>query len=116
MPSYAGFKDLRDYLEQRAVTKQVSFNELSSALGFTHTYIAGIATGAFSPSRSRADAIAKYFGDPPRVIRVLAGLELPPTDEDETVSAIREIAVSLPASSRRELLRYARFLQEQGGK
>lgn len=114
MPAYAGFESLGDYLTRRCADRRLSYNELSDQLGFTHTYIASIASAAFSPSRARADAIARFFGDPPRLVRILAGLELPPTEEDEIVSAIREVAAGLTPSKKRELLRYANYLARGG--
>jgi hypothetical protein len=113
VPAYAGFSSLRDYLEKRCAQHQLSFNSLSEELGFTHSYIYVVAEERYRPSRRRADAIAKYFGDNPRIVRILAGLELPPVDEDATLSAIREVAASLAPADRRELLRYALYLKEK---
>jgi transcriptional regulator with XRE-family HTH domain len=113
VPSYAGFASLREYLEARCTSQQLSFNELSVKLGWAHTYVAAIATERFIPSRTRADKIAKFFGDDVRLVRILCGLELLPTADDPILSAIRDVAAGLAPADRRELLRYATYLKEK---
>ncbi len=113
MPAYAGYNSLGDYLERRCGERGLSFNQMSGQMGWTHSYLAGLAKGDFNPSRQRADTIAKFFGDNPRLVRILAGLEIPPTEDDRDVAAIRDVAASLSDSNRRELLRYAKYLKGQ---
>jgi len=113
MTAYAGFANLQDYLVKRCRERGVSFNALSEAIDTTHSYVHGIANGVFSPSRKRLDAIAQYFDDNPKILRILANLELPPTEDEGLVGQIKEVAVSLSQSSRRDLLKYAQFLKSK---
>jgi len=108
---YAGFKSLADYLTRRSKDKDISLAALSEALGFTHSYIHGLTSESFTPSRTRADQIAKYFGDDPRTIRVLAGLESPPRDSSPLLDELTEIMAALSAAKRKQLVEYARFLR-----
>lgn len=110
MPSFAGFKDLNDYLTKRCREKGLAFHGLSEELGFSHSYIHGIAHDNFEPSKKRIDKIAKFFDDNPKVVRIIAGLELPPTDEDKEVVELKELIGALPTAGKKELLEYAHFL------
>ncbi len=110
---YAGFKNLADYLARRSHDKDISLASLSRELGFTHSYIHGLTSGSFTPSRTRADIIAKYFGDEPRVVRVLAGLETPPRKSTPAGDELIEIMSALPAAKKKQLVEYARFLRSQ---
>lgn len=83
-------------------------------MGKGHAYVNALIVGRYKPSAKACDAIAAYFGDNPRTVRILAGIELPPTDEDKTVFEIKEIAASLSLKGKRELLRYAHYLKDQG--
>jgi len=111
MTSYAGFKDMGDYLTTRCRERDLSFQALSEAIGATHAYIHSITTGQFGVSPKRADAIADFFGDSRKVVRILAGIETPAADEDKDISAIKELAATLTLRSRRELIRYAQYLK-----
>lgn len=110
MPAFAGFKDLGDYLEKRCKDRDLSFEALSTELKFNHSYIHGIATGRFEPSKKRADAIAAYFGDSPKTVRIIAGIELPPTGDDKFFTEIKESLAVLPDKGKQELIEYARYL------
>jgi cyanate lyase len=111
MTSYAGFKDMGDYLTTRCRERDLSFQALSEAIGATHAYIHSITTGQFGVSPKRADAIADFFGDSRKVIRILAGIETPSVEEDKDLSGLKEIAATLTLRSRRELIRYAQYLK-----
>jgi transcriptional regulator with XRE-family HTH domain len=113
MKGYAGFRGLSEYIERRLSETGHSKNSLSEALGWTHSYIAAVTTGSFVPSRKRADAIAKFFGDDPRIIRVLAGLEMPPPDLENDPGTVTLLSAynSLPVDGKRELEQYAQFLR-----
>lgn len=114
MTAFAGFRDLNDYLSTRCREHNLSFNALSAdELGWNHSYIHGIATGLFLPSAARCDIIANYFGDNPRIVRVLAGIELPPTDGDPIIVELKEFAASLTTGQRRELLKFAHYLKSK---
>lgn len=113
MTSFAGYRDLNDYLTTRCRERGISFNALSEDLGWTHSYIHGIAAGNFAPSAKRCDKIASHLEDNPRIVRILAGLELPPTDDDLIITEIKEIAASLKPTGRRELAKYANFLKSK---
>ena len=112
MAAFAGFRDLDDYLSTRCRERDLSFNSLSETLGWNHSYIHGIANGLFLPSAARCDAIATHFGDNPRIVRILAGIELPPTEGDPLTTEIKEFAASLSPRARRELLKYAHYLKK----
>lgn len=115
MSSYAGYSDLGDYITRRCASQRppISFNELSLALKKSHGYIHALATGLYQPSIKGADAIADYFGDNRKIVRILAGLEMPPTDEDKLTGEIKELAANLPQAGRRELLEFASFLAQK---
>lgn len=113
MPAYAGFASLEDYLIKRCREHGISFRELSESIGATYSYVQGVAAGSFAPSLKRLDAIAAYFGDAPRLPRILAGLETLPLDEDRDVTEIKDIIANLPARGRRELIEFARFVKQK---
>jgi len=110
---FAGFESLGDYLEQRCRERGVSFQALSEEIKSGHGYIHAIATGRFSPAPKRLDAIADFFGDNRRILRILVGIELPPTENDKILTEVQEVAVGLSLKNRRELLRYAQYLRTQ---
>lgn len=113
MSSFAGFRNLEDYIETRCREKKISMRQAGEALGRGHAYLSAIAKGRYTPSPAAADEVAEFFGDNPRIVRILAGLELPPTDEDKIVFEIREIAASLSRRAKTELLEYANFLKSK---
>lgn len=102
------FRSTNEYLTRRCAERHLSFRALSLKLGFGHAYIAALAKGAFVPSRERADKIARFFHDDPRVLRVLTGLELPPEHApDELASALR----ALPKPALAELRAFLEYLR-----
>jgi hypothetical protein len=111
MTAFAGFKSLGDYIETRCRENGLSERGLTEALGKAHAYVHSIKQGYYKPSRKAADTIAAYFGDSPRIVRILAGLEEPPDDDAPLVAGIKEIATSLPKAGVEELLQFAKFLQ-----
>lgn len=113
MASFAGFRDGKDYLTRRCRDRGISMTALSEAIGASHGYAHAVANKVFDISRDMADAIANYFGDNPKIVRILFDLELPPTEEDQDISEIKEIGVSLNKKGRKELLKYAHYLKDQ---
>ena len=113
MAPYAGFKSLKDYIDQRCQREHINFSTLAEAMGWQRSYVHGLRHARFGPSRTRAGQLAQYFGDDPRVVRILAGLELPPPESptDPVLLEIQHNATSLPSSGRVELAEYSRFLQ-----
>lgn len=111
MPPYAGFAHLAAYLNERCRRDNISHSALSEALNFPRNYIHTIAHGQFSPSRTRADAIAKHFGDDPHVVRILAGLESPPPDPtNRQLREIADLAASLDPAGRAAAIDYLKYL------
>ena len=113
MPTYGSFENLADYLTQRCRQNGQSYNSLSEAIGKSHGYIHGVATGGFAPSRKTADVIAKHFDDPPRLVRILADLELPAPGMDKELDELTDIAASFKKKEKGELLEFARFLKQR---
>lgn len=113
MPAYAGFADLADYLTQRCQRDGVNHSQLSQAIGAQPNYIHLIIQGKFSPSRPRADKIAKHFGDEPHLVRVLAGLESPPPAADKNIREIADLAAALDKPGRLKAIDYLKYLLSQ---
>jgi hypothetical protein len=114
MPAYADFKDLADYLAQRCAREKIRPSALSKKLGWPANYIHFVQAGKFSPSRTRADAIAKFFGDEPRLVRVLAGLETASdSPKGKTLQAIHDVAEKLKPAARLEALHYLSYLLDK---
>ena len=106
MPAYAGFKNLRDYLERRFAQNETNQNAFSNAMGWRRNYINGVMHGQFSPSLKRCDQIADFFSDDPHLVRVLAGLEsLPPDTSDRLLREIYDIAKSLDNAKRKKAIK-----------
>lgn len=111
MPPYAGFASLAAYLDDRCRRDSITHSALSDALGYPRNYIHTIYHGQFSPSRSRADQIAKFFRDDPHIVRILAGLESPPPDPtDLRLREITDLAASLDPAARAQLIDYIKYL------
>jgi len=113
MTAFAGFRDLSDYLESRMRVDNLSERALTDALGKGHTYIHMIKKGKFKPSKEACDEIADFFNDDHQLVRVLAGLEDPPKEDDQDMAAIRTVYQALPKGGRKELLEYAQFLRDK---
>lgn len=111
MPAYAGFATLSSYLDDRCRRDGLTHSSLSEALGFPRNYIHTVAHGQFSPSRTRADAIAKFFRDDPHLVRILAGLESPPPDlANRQLREIADLASALDEVGRQSAIDYLRYL------
>lgn len=128
MPAYAGFKDLRDYIDKRCAARQMSLNEIATDLKWPRAYIYSIyyndsrpvdkrdskSYRGHRPSRPRADALARYFGDPPRLVRVLSGLEAAPSlIEERDVAEIVDMVTPLSSHQRRKLIEFINFLRSK---
>jgi hypothetical protein len=117
MPAYAGFADLADYIAQRCAREKIRPSALSRKLGWAANYIHFLQVGKFSPSRDRADAIANFFGDEPRVVRTLAGLESQPSSpKNKTIQAIHDVAAKLKPAAQLEALHYLNYLLDHHNK
>lgn len=111
MPPYAGFKSIGDYIEARRLAQRppLSRNALARELDWPLNYIHEIYHGAFLPSKPRAEKLARYFGDDPHLVRVLAGVESPPKD-DPDVMAAADLFAALDKADRKLALRMLRAL------
>jgi hypothetical protein len=112
MPPYGGFDSLSDYLVQRCRENGLSYQAASLEIGATTSYVHDLIKGRIGPSSKRCEALAKLFGDPPRLVKILAGVETAPVELDKTISAILDVAQTLTTHNKSELLRYARFLKD----
>jgi hypothetical protein len=111
MTTYAGFRDLQDYLDKRLARDELTQNSLSEALKLRRNYIHGIYHGHFKPSRNRCDEISRHFGDDPHILRILVGLESPPPDlRDRSLREIYDLASSLSDEKRRQAVKLLRDL------
>ena len=111
--SYAGFRDFQDYLDQRLARERMNRAALAEALNFPKSYIHGLYHGEFGASTDRINTIAEYFGDDPRILRVLLGVEPPPRAlDDKALQEILDTALSLSQTKREELLKFARYLSD----
>lgn len=111
--SYAGFRDFKDYLDQRLARQRLTRAALAEALNYPKSYIHGLYHGDFGASTDRINEIAQYFGDDPRILRVLLGIEPAPRDlDDKALQEILDTALSLPQTKREELLKFARYLSD----
>ncbi len=109
--SFAGFDSLAAYLDDRRRRDGLTQSALSEALGFPRNYIHAIYHGQFSPSRTRADRIARFFRDDPHLVRILAGLESPPPNlADRQLREINDLAAALSPEQRREAINYLKYL------
>ena len=113
MTAYAGFESLADYLERRRLAQSppLSRAELSRRIGFRQNYISLVIAGKFLPSRHAAEKIAAVFGDEPRIIKILCGLETEELKPKESLlRQINSLAQSLTESSRRKAVEYLQLL------
>lgn len=116
MPAYAGFKSLLDYIEQRCTRDGISRSALAESLGWPRNYMTALFKGVHRPSRPRADKLARHFGDEPRLARILAGLEAPPSViEDRKVAEIVDLVMPLTEAKRDEAIKYLRYLRDRKG-
>lgn len=114
MPTYAGFRDLLDYLERRCAREGLSHSALAENLGWPRNYMTALFARKHKPSRARADKIAKYFGDEPRLVRILCGLEAAPSvPEDKQVAEIVDLVMPLSDAKRVEAITYLRYLRDR---
>lgn len=117
MAAYAEFGSLREYIDHRCARERMTRSALADALGWPRNYIYGIYYGTFRPSRPRADAIARHFGDDAHMVRILSDLESPPPNlEDRHLREIYDLAASLGAQGRREAISYLRYLLDRQNK
>ena len=112
MPEYAGFADLAAYLRNRCRREGWSYHEASDKLGAGNSYVRDAIAGRMRPSPERCGSIARLFNDSPRLVRILAGHDLPPEASDAALDALMEIATRLSSAGRDDLLRYARSLSD----
>ena len=111
MPAYAGFANIQDYLEQRLRREKITQNAFSEAMGWRRNYINSVVHSLFAPSRRRCDEIAKYFGDDPHLVRVLAGHESAPPDlEDKQTREIYDLMRGLNPEQRRKVIKLIKSL------
>ncbi len=113
MAAYAGFASLADYLTQRCRSAGITPNSLAVRLSYPRNYIHALILGRFLPSRTRAEAIARFFGDAPEIVFVLAGLQSAPAPADRAVQEIADLARTLPRKGKREALEFLRWLAEK---
>lgn len=116
MPSYGGFRDLPDYILKRSKQSGKSLRELSEEMRFSHSYLNNIVTGKITnPKKKSLDIMARHFGDSPRLVRVLGGVETPIIEDgqDRVSASILDVAMSLSAMGRQKLLEFANFLKGQ---
>lgn len=107
MPAYAGFKSLAHYLDERCERESLNHNSLSAALKVHRTYIHSVYHGLFQPSKKRCDLIARYFGDDPHLLRVLAGHEAPPINlDDRQLREIHDLALGLDSARLAKVIRF----------
>jgi len=98
---YAGYEGLTDYLHQQRQRLDMTANQMSDALGKARHYISDVSwrDNGKKPPRYGVNAetaakMAKLFDDDEHIIRVLAGLELPPPDIEASGLADRIMALS----------------------
>ena len=114
MPAYAGFRDLLDYIEQRCAREGISRSALAENLGWPRNYMTALFRRVHKPTRPRADKLARDFGDEPRLVRILAGLEAPPSIiEDKRVAEIVDLVMPLSDAKRSEAINYLRYLRDR---
>ncbi len=114
MTAFAGFRDLKHYLDDRLARDEITQNALSEALKLRRNYINSIYHGVFKPSRRRCDQIARYFGDDSHILRVLVGLESPPPDlSDKLLREIYDLAASLSPEKRRQAIKFLNDLSNE---
>jgi transcriptional regulator with XRE-family HTH domain len=78
------YRDLADYIRQRAHDHEHNTTTLSEALGYGRSYINSIVNKQFGPSSKRCYEIAAFFGDDPNIILELVGFYEPPREDDLT--------------------------------
>jgi len=112
MTSFAGYKDLEDYLQRRARAHGHTLSSLSEQLNWATSYLTSAAREQFRISVDRCEELAAYFGDDPAILKVLAGhMEPPPSDD--LVAAISRHANSLRPNLQRTLLELAGWLLDR---
>lgn len=115
VPSFAGYRDLRDYLTQRCQRDGTSLSAVSLELGFARIYLPNVALDLFTPSADRCRKIAKHFGDDATLVLVLAGHADPPSDRaDRFVAEVVALAASVPRGRRAEVIATLRGLADAG--
>lgn len=114
MPAYAGFKDFKDYLDQRLARERTNRAALAEAMGWPKSYVHGLYHGQFGASTDRVNDLAKYFGDDPRILRVLLGIEPSPKfAHDKALQEIYDLALGLNPGNRQEAVKYLRYLLDR---
>jgi len=113
MTAYAGFSSLADYIDRRRLAQSPPLSRagLSKRIGFRPNYISLVCTGRFLPSRRGAEKIAAAFGDDPRIIKILAGLEeIEATPKESLLRQINSLARSLSESNRRKAIELLKLI------
>ena len=113
MPPYAGFSSLTDYIDLRRLAQAPPLSRagLSKRIGFRQNYISLVCAGRFLPSRRAAEKIAAAFGDDPRIIKILAGLEeIEAIPKDSLLRQINSLARSLSESNRRKAIELLKLI------
>lgn len=114
---YAGYANLTDYLDRKRAERDISRDGLSHALGLSQNYVSNICYRVYRgkvkppqhmPSLEICDAIADFFSGAEatktqqlaerRIVRVLAGKEVPAGDA--TSQALADRIAALPAADR----------------
>jgi transcriptional regulator with XRE-family HTH domain len=107
---YAGFANLRAYLDDRLSKKRILQTDLADSLSMRRSYISGIYQGDFVPSIERCDAIARFFGDDTHLVRVLAGREAPTIVSSPQMLTIFELASGLTNAQRDQVIEFIKAL------
>ena len=112
MPAYSGYKSPADYILRRLSDKQLRQVDIVRALKFRASYVSGLCRDEYNPSRPRCKAIAKFFGDDPNILLIVAGHTSLPVDLSErTLREIYDTALTLTPKQRQETVRFMRFLK-----
>ena len=107
MPSYAGYRNVRHFLDEQFRLTDTNQNTLAEAYNWRRSYVGGIYHGRFLPSPKRCDLISSFFNVNPNILRVLVGHASPPPDlSDKLIREIHDLASSLSMEQRRDLVKH----------
>lgn len=113
MAAFAGYRNLPDYIETNCRRRELSERSLAEALDRSHSWLNAIKKGRYKLSPKAADELAAFFGDNPKIVRVLADIDPIPEQDPPIVISIKEIAASLPRQGQKEYLDYGRYLRQK---
>lgn len=113
MTSYAGFRDLADYIDQRCKENNIARTAVAAELGWPRNYMHDVYHLKFRISRARANQLAKHFGDEPRLVRVLGDVEAPPSgDTDKLTAEIADLIKPLSKDLQQKMLQLLRNIKD----